>query len=295
MTVLKGLRDIGYARDASMYVPIIEGHLQSGNLQAAVRIYTALVLDWSMARAREIPMGAEREERMTSITRCKTMIAGRREVDGVKRDPRNRQIAPLPSVELLQPILKRINEHLADSPPVDGPHLIKIPAWVFGGQPQPLTTDRRPIGIVPKESPHLFWALESCRILSALLLHKLIPFHGYHELSPLLDTLRVVPEAPRYTVEVVLPPSQDYNPQTAPQWLQPRPKPYGWAQLTSVPHTFRPTLYLFIQTLLQVISGTSPEEVTPYAPLPIPERTLQTSNLLSINERYRAARAAMEQ
>lgn len=281
--VLKSLRDIGYARTASMYEPIIKGHLQARNLQAAVGVYVELVVNWSMARAREMPEGPERDERMTSIARCKEMIAARREMEeAAVEEVRG---VPLPSAELLQPILERIEEYLALGPRSDAPRRPITPVSALEATEQPLTTDRRPKGITPKESPELFWGLESCRTLSALVLHKALPFHGYHEYSPLLHTLSLVREVPRYTVEVTLPASQDYNPQGAPSWLQPRPIPHGWANITSVPHVFRPSLYLFVRTLIRVMSGSSRAA---YEPLPIPGRTLEasrTSGLPSTSER----------
>ncbi|KAG8851998.1 hypothetical protein FRB96_009014 [Tulasnella sp. 330] len=265
--VLETLRNIGYPRNASMYEPIIEGHLKFGNLPAAVNIYAELVVDWSMARAHEMPEGVEKEERMVSIARCKDMIAARREVGSAtagEEAKRGLQV-PLPSVELLQAILTKIEAHLTELPRIRRLDQTRT----ISETKQPLTTDRRPKGIVPEDSPNVFWALESCRILSALVLHKVLPFHGYQDFAPLLHILRMIPEAPRYTIEVVLPKSQDYNPQMAPQWLQPRPIPYGWASVTSVPHTFRPSLYLFARTLLRVMSGASRVEAMPFQPLPI--------------------------
>ncbi|KAG9017373.1 hypothetical protein FRB93_007487 [Tulasnella sp. JGI-2019a] len=277
--VLNGLRDNGYGRNAGMYEPIIKGYLRSGNLQAAVAVYADLVVDWSMAMTRSMPEGPEKGERMVSIARCKEMIAARREIVGnMRTDVTGDAEVPLPSQELLQLILARMEADLAKSSPLSNAPLAAIKSTpLFERSGQPLTTDRRPKGITPKESPKLFWALESGRILSALILHKVLPFRGYHEFSPLLHTLSMIPEAPRYTVEVILPPSQDYNPQEAPAWMQPRPVPHGWASVTSVPHTFRPSLYLFVRTLIRVMSGTSPAT---HQPLPIPEQVLQASATL---------------
>lgn len=280
--VLKGLRENGYGRNAGMYEPIIKGYLRSGNLQAAVAVYADLVIDWSMMMARRMPEGGEKEERMISIARCKEMIAARREGEGTAAaDVSGESEAPLPSLDLLQPILARIEADLAkSSPPVNTPRTAIQSSRPFQESGQPLTLDRRPKGITPKESPKLFWALESSRILSTLVLHKVLPFRGYHEFSPLLHTLSMIPEAPRYTVEVILPPSQDYNPQEAPGWMQPRPIPHGWASVTSVPHTFRSSLYLFVRTLLRVMSGTSRAEGI-HQPLPIPGTTTSTHPYLS--------------
>lgn len=184
-----------------------------------------------------------------------------------------------PLDDLLEPILREVTRRFRKVE--EWGRMAKVPRKGYK-TPKPLVIhpwqprDAIP-ALNPTDDPGLFWALEACRCLSTLLYYRQLPSTQFFSLYPLLNTLSQLPETPKYAIDVVLPPSADYDYHSVPRWQ----RDVSWSSFrnpdpdsSQTPFTFRTSLFSFVRTLLGVMSRGQRNTRLAKELLPIPGKEL---------------------
>ncbi|KIO29456.1 hypothetical protein M407DRAFT_21354 [Tulasnella calospora MUT 4182] len=261
MTLLQIVRDSGRPRPQEHYAALIKAFLARGHIEEATKLYVELVLDWNVQSA----SGGKAVSRFATdasdeTRRAVEMISAGGDHLGLRRDMPaevrketvERGVMPFPQAGMLNAICKHLEAQIQahttsrrNKTPTDTAEATN-------------TSDAtsRPLGIRPIQHTELFRALESVRVLSTLLYHNQLPYGTtYRSYEPLLKVLGLVPSSPKYTVEVVLPKSEDKDPDASPKWMRIGKFGNGLAEGDKAPHVFRTSLHLFARTLVNAITG----------------------------------------
>ncbi|KAG8965435.1 hypothetical protein FRC05_003272 [Tulasnella sp. 425] len=262
MTLLQIVRDSGRPRPQEHYLALIKAFLARGHIEEATKLYVELVLDWNVQSASggkavstfAVDASDETKRALEMISPRGDYLELKRDMPGqVRKETAERGVMPFPQAGMLNAICQHLEAQiLAHSTPLKKNKPSTETAETTN---EPSSTDR-PAGIRPIEHPGLFRALESVRVLSTLLYHNQLPYGTtYRSYEPLLNVMSLVPSSPRYTIEVVLPKSEDKDPDASPKWMRMGKFGGGLSEGDKAPHVFRTSLHAFARTLLKTITG----------------------------------------